>query len=130
MTQRVLARIGGASGIMVGFAFWPILQDDFWKFLAVALPSTISIVVSVLSSWKKLRELFVGELAALLKTELRAATDEELERIKNVFNDEREKLAEEVTDQVWYRIDTINKLTGKVRIQNDISPEIQKSDTR
>lgn len=120
MTQRVLARIGGASGIMVGFAFWPILQDDFWKFLAVALPSTISIVVSVLSSWKKLRELFVKELAVLLRAELETATDIEIERIKNVIASEREHLAQEVTDQVWYRIDTINKLTDKKSTTFDV----------
>lgn len=111
MTQRILATFGGASGIVAGFVFWPVLQDDFWKFLAVALPSTISIVVSVLSSWKKLRELFVKELAVLLRSELEASTNTEIERIEKVFERERESLAQEVTDQVWYRIDTINKLT-------------------
>lgn len=131
MTQRMLAMFGGASGIVAGFAFWPVLQDDFWKFLAVALPSTISIVVSVLSSWKKLRELFVKELAVLLRSELEASTNTEIERIEKVFERERESLAQEVTDQVWYRIDTINKLTeirdqkSEVRDRNEESFDVQ-----
>jgi len=120
-----LGTIGGIGGIALGFAFWPTLDDDFWKFIVVVIPTTVSVVSSLFGSWSKLSDALVKQLAKLLKSEmesvvasfkeeLAASTEKEIAHIKAVMSEERENFTKSVVDEVWYRIETINKLVPEV----------------
>lgn len=90
------------ANITAGLFFVPFLSDDFFKFLAIAVPATISIVTSLFSAYAKLRKLLVREV-----------TDAVMAKLREELTSDREKVLDGIGDELWSRLDVLSAMKRK-----------------
>lgn len=97
-------RFFGATGSVVGIIIAWFVQlvpdiDELVKFLAWALPTAITLVswcVQIFITARRVKKLFIEDL---------------MKKIDKRLDEIQPEIAKQAVDEVWTRIDTINKLT-------------------